>query len=355
MMKKVNIILILIISNLYCLYSIPVYYFGQQGCETCIKTEKFLKKIEKKHDINVNKYDVQILLNNIDSIEKIGEEEILSQPVVLIGSEILQGYDEINTEIVSEIKNYDKDHFKLIFGKKNKFSFNKLNLFVVSLSGFIDGINPCAFATIIFLILFLMSIKKKTYEIFTITILFASGVFISYFLMGLGLRKILINIYQVNNIKYFFNKIFAVLLFILAILSLYDLYNIRKNNKYLLKLPKNFKKKINKLIRNQSNSKYIYFTSIITGFLISIIELACTGQIYLPMIHYTIKKGSVSGYLYLVIYNLFFILPLIIIGFLVFKGMKKEKLQNIFKKNLHISKLILAVFFIIMGSILFFY
>ena len=354
-MKKVNIIFILIILNICSLYSIPVYYFGQQGCDSCIKTEKYLEKIENRYDIDFNKYDVQKLLDNIDSIEKIGGEEILFQPVVLIGSEILQGYDEINTEIVSEIKNYDKDHFKQILGEKDKFRSNKLNLFVVSLSGFIDGINPCAFATIIFLILFLMSIKKKTHEIFNITVLFASGVFISYFLMGLGLRKILMNIYQIHNIKYLFNKIFAGLLFILAILSLYDLYNIKKNNKYLLKLPKNFKNKINKLIRNQSKSKYIYFTSIITGFLISIIELACTGQIYLPMIHYIIKKGSVSGYIYLVIYNLFFISPLIIIGFLVFKGMKKEKLQNIFKKNLHISKLIMAVFFIIMGSILFFY
>ncbi len=50
----------------------------------------------------------------------------------------------------------------------------------------------------------------------------------------------------------------------------------------------------------------------VLGFLVSVFELACTGQVYLPTIVYLVRtERQLGGYLYLGLYNLGFIAPLL--------------------------------------------
>ncbi|NOY07711.1 MAG: hypothetical protein GXP33_02585 [Spirochaetes bacterium] len=53
-------------------------------------------------------------------------------------------------------------------------------------------------------------------------------------------------------------------------------------------------------------------SSILLGILVSIFELASTGQVYLPSIIYLIRvKRDTAGYLLLLLYNIGFIIPLL--------------------------------------------
>ena len=65
--------------------------------------------------------------------------------------------------------------------------FKKFSLSAVLIAGLIDGINPCAFATIIFLVSYLTFLGKKSREILLYGIIFTFGVFIAYLLAGMGL------------------------------------------------------------------------------------------------------------------------------------------------------------------------
>jgi cytochrome c biogenesis protein CcdA len=53
----------------------------------------------------------------------------------------------------------------------------------------------------------------------------------------------------------------------------------------------------------------------ITGVVISIIELACTGQVYLPTILFVlgVPELRLQAGVYLVLYNLMFVLPLVVV------------------------------------------
>ena len=51
-----------------------------------------------------------------------------------------------------------------------------------------------------------------------------------------------------------------------------------------LKLPEPLRKRINAAVREGRKSTSYYLSAFITGLFISILELACTGQIYLPVI-----------------------------------------------------------------------
>ena len=115
--------------------------------------------------------------------------------------------------------------------------------------------------------------------------------------------------------SFFVNFSIALLTFLLAYLSLKDYFLARKGkfSEMSLQLPDFFKKRIHKNIREKSRGGMIIFSAVFLGFTISFIELACTGQIYLPTIIYLTKTKQITGYIYLIIYNLMLIFPLILI------------------------------------------
>ncbi|MBG85457.1 MAG: hypothetical protein CMO80_00960 [Verrucomicrobiales bacterium] len=69
------------------------------------------------------------------------------------------------------------------------------------------------------------------------------------------------------------------------------------------------------------------------GVTVSFLELAYTGQVYLPTITYMIQSGETGAMGRLLIYNLAFILPLTIIFILAFRGLTSETLLKLLKRH----------------------
>ncbi|NIM24473.1 MAG: hypothetical protein GTO55_09455 [Armatimonadetes bacterium] len=92
------------------------------------------------------------------------------------------------------------------------------------------------------------------------------------------------------------------------------------------------------------------------GLIVSILELACTGQVYLPTITFvTSQEGLRSrGLFFLGLYNLMFILPLVASFLLAYGGTTSDRLARISKENIATVKLGTAVFFIALGCFLVF-
>ena len=94
-----------------------------------------------------------------------------------------------------------------------------------------------------------------------------------------------------------------------------------------------------------------------SGVIISFLEAACTGQTYLPVITLLVEQGQTArGYWLLLVYNVLFILPLIMVFLMAFFGMTSEQIGNIARRKVWITKLLLGVVFAAMagwlGSIL---
>ena len=141
----------------------------------------------------------------------------------------------------------------------------------------------------------------------------------------------------------------------IALLSLYDFIQIRKGQaaKISLQLPKFLKLKIHSVIREQSKSSSIILGSLMLGAMVSIFELACTGQVYFPTIAYLVKLGQGSAYFYLLLYNISFIIPILIVFVLIYKGTGSKVITHFFQNNMGIMKFSLSLLFLVLAGVVF--
>jgi hypothetical protein len=237
--------------------------------------------------------------------------------------------------------------------------FKRFSLSAVLVAGFIDGINPCAFATMIFLVSYLTLLGKKSREIFSYGIIFTLGVFIAYLLAGMGLMAGLRQLSGFPLITKGIYLVIAVFAFVLGIISLYDyvLFRRGKMTEWKLQLPMAFKKRVHKIIREGTQSPRAgYLGAFALGFVIAGTEVICTGQVYLPTIGYimTIPKLRVHAFLNLVLYNIMFIIPLVAIFVAVFFGVTSNKMALLTKEHTGTVKLLTAILFMGLGVFLFF-
>ena len=95
--------------------------------------------------------------------------------------------------------------------------------------------------------------------------------------------------------------------------------------------------------------------SFATGFFVALLEFPCTGQVYFPIVLVLrrIAPLRVQAVLYLLLYNLLFILPLLAVFGLAYWGLTSERLAAAVRRNLGWAKLLLAIVFFGLGTLLF--
>jgi len=238
--------------------------------------------------------------------------------------------------------------------------FKKFSLWGVLIAGLIDGLNPCAFATIVFLVSYLSFLGKQNKEILSYGIIFTFGVFIAYVIAGMGLMA---GFRQLSGFPMITRGIYMVIgtfAIVLGIISFYDYLLFRRGQvaKMKLQLPMALKKKIHGIIRVQTRSaKAGFIATFALGFVIAATEVVCTGQVYLPTIGYimTVPELRVHAFLNLVLYNIMFIIPLVGVFVAAFFGVTSDRMAMMTKQHTGTVKLLTAMLFIGLGAFLFFF
>jgi hypothetical protein len=140
---------------------------------------------------------------------------------------------------------------------------------------------------------------------------------------------------------------------------LYDLRKLRKGDagKVKLQLPRFIKKNIHSVIREKMKMRNLFAAAIVSGFFISLSEFICTGQIYLPTLVFVsgIQSLRIKALMYLFVYNIAFISPLVIVFVSTYKGMSSSVLSRFWKNNVGLAKLLSATFFVSLGVLLVLY
>ena len=67
--------------------------------------------------------------------------------------------------------------------------FAAIRVGVVLGSGLLDGVNPCAFATVVFLLSYLQLRHPRRRQLWQVGLGFVVGVFATYYVLGLGLAE----------------------------------------------------------------------------------------------------------------------------------------------------------------------
>jgi len=223
---------------------------------------------------------------------------------------------------------------------------------IVALAGLLDGVNPCAFATIIFFLSYLQVTHRRPREIVQVGAAFIVGVFLAYFFLGLGLVEVISRLTFLQRFGRVLNWAIAGFALVVAALSLRDGFLCLQGRieDITLQLPGFLKTRIHGTIRHGARRAHFVVAAFVVGVVISLLELACTGQVYAPTILFMLKTsgpswGPVS---YLLLYNLAFVAPLVIIFALAFGGMQSDALTRFLRKRAAVVKFATAALFFLL-------
>jgi HEAT repeat protein len=230
--------------------------------------------------------------------------------------------------------------------------WDAMPLTVVVGSGLADGVNPCAFATIIFLLSYLQVVRRTPRQILAIGMAFVAGVFVAYYGLGLGLAEAVRHSEIVQRAGRTLNMAMAVAVAILAVLNVRDgiICAQGRMGEMLLQLPGGLKAAIHRVIRLQVRQAWMALAAFGAGAVVSVLEMACTGQVYLPTIYYILRQdpAAVGPNVYLLVYNVAFIVPLVVVFALAYSGVRSERVAAWLQRHAAAVKFATAALFVAM-------
>ncbi|NQV04037.1 MAG: hypothetical protein HQ532_00915 [Candidatus Omnitrophica bacterium] len=98
----------------------------------------------------------------------------------------------------------------------------------------------------------------------------------------------------------------------------------------------------------------IIWIALTAGFMVSVLESFCTGQVYLPTVAFVLRVPGkrISALLYLILYNLAFITPLIVVFLLGLIGTTSATFARFMEKRIGAIKLATAALFFLLAAFL---
>ena len=206
----------------------------------------------------------------------------------------------------------------------------QITLPTVLVAGVVDGINPCAFTVLLLFVTALTStlqageanMKAMRARLLSMGGIYIAAVFLTYLALGVGLLKSL-DFFTRQHIPARFGALLAIL-FGLWMLKDYFL----PDSGWRLQAPGRIG-----IVARQMGQKATLPALIVGGFLIGLCTVPCSGAVYLGVLSLlALQPTALLGYAYLVLYNVVFVLPLIVI---LIAATARPTLNRVAHWNLH--------------------
>ena len=215
---------------------------------------------------------------------------------------------------------------------------------LVVFSAILDSVHPCSFSILLITIAFLFGIQTSRKKILQIGGTYIAGIFASYFLIGLGILKVL-HIFQTPH---FMGKLGASILIIFGMLNL--LNRFFPSFPIKLKIPTFAHKAMGGLLE-----KATFPAAFGLGLLVGLCQFPCMGGPYLMVIGLLRDQVTyMSGFGHLLLYNLILALPLVAVLWVSANNALLGKMQEWKNNNMNGLKLWAGIVMIIIGVLIFF-
>jgi cytochrome c biogenesis protein CcdA len=224
-------------------------------------------------------------------------------------------------------------------------------------AGLVDSFNPCAFATLVFFMSLLMVAHVPPRTMALAGLAFVGACYATYFAIGFGLLHALAASAGLPWLRRGIDAGMVAVLGVLAVLSVRDAWRYARTRDpadVALKLPDRFTEHIHAILRRGLHARHLVLGAAGAGFLVTAIESLCTGQVYAPALVLMVRGGESRGWalLALALYNLMFVLPLLVILALVLHGLTAVRLAEWSRRNVAWSKVALGVIFVVMAVLI---
>jgi len=187
----------------------------------------------------------------------------------------------------------------------------QITLTMVLIAGLVDGINPCAFTVLLLFITALTTtlqagdgnVNRLRARMLGLGGIFIASIFLTYLALGVGVLASL-DLFTRQHIPARIGALLAIL-FGLWMLKDYFLPELG----WRLQAPARVG-----AIARQTAKKATLPALVVGGFLIGLCTVPCSGAVYLGVLSLlALQPTALQGYAYLVLYNVVFVLPLLVI------------------------------------------
>lgn len=215
---------------------------------------------------------------------------------------------------------------------------------LVLVAALLDSVHPCSFSILLITIAFLFGMQMTRKQILKIGGIYIAGIFAAYFLIGLGILRVL----HLFNTPHFMGKLGA------AILIAFGAINLA--NRFFPKFPLKLKiPSVSHTAMGRLMEKASLPAAFGLGALVGICQFPCMGGPYLMVIGLLRDQATyLAGFGYLFLYNLILSLPLITVLLIAADKTTVEKVQQWKKTNLGELRLWAGLAMVILGLLIFF-
>lgn len=210
-------------------------------------------------------------------------------------------------------------------------------------SAAIDSINPCAIGVLILMMSVILGQKHSVGRMLLLGGIYIFAIFLTYLLAGLGI------LYFLASIPLFVTEYISIgvgsLIILFGIVEIKDYFWYGKG--FSLSIPTIFTKKIHEVAKNVTIPGVF-----LAGIFVAGVELPCTGAPYLAIITVLSLNFNLVAFLMMVLYNIIFVLPLVVILILVAGGLKLHLVKQWKQEARGVMRLAIGLLLVGLGWLL---
>lgn len=367
--------------------SIDFYLFYSITCGSCTKARQFIREIKPEYS-QIAFHELEIVKNrkNQELFMELNEELRISVPgvpVFILGDEYIVGFTddarnkrriialiERQLQIEKSRKWPERGHLPLIRKLVTKQDAGddlqeERSIFIPAVGeidpggislplftafiGLLDGVNPCAFWVLMFLLTLLVNTKDRT-RLIVVGMAFvgtSAAVYLLFMVAWLSLFT-LIGMKRVITVG------LGVIAILIGVINMKELFLFKRG--VSLMIPERAKPALYKKMRKITDNPNIFLSIagvISLAFFVNFIEFGCTAglpAIYTRVLSYQ-RISTVTKFLYMLLYNVFYVVPLVAVVLLFVFTMGKYHLQE---RHGKVLKVVSGALLFFLGIILIF-
>lgn len=197
-----------------------------------------------------------------------------------------------------------------------------LSIPMITIAGLVDGINPCAIGMMVMLLGYLLVFANKPERVLKTGLLYIATVFATYLVVGLGLYSF-ISQFDLSSGSKILNYVVGGALALAGLIQFKDFLGIDAGPH--LRIPTASKARLQSLVEKTS-----YPTTVVLGILVTLLETPCSLPIYVGTATILSQSGMplFLVVLYFLYYNFLFVLPLIVVLVVMWRGQKMVQMKE---------------------------
>lgn len=294
------------------------------GCVKCAAAHRVLDDVLSGYGgVRVREY----VYTSDEGRELIKEFRVKDIPSIIIGSSVIgyRDYDgnesRLRELIVSALEgaNINASLETTAYPAELFGSITLSTALTVLIAGLLAGFNPCLLAILAFLSTTVLSSAGRRRDLLFMILFFSLGILSVYLIFGMGLFRMM----QDSDTASMLRLVLSALLVLLGLMQLEDARRLGSSGRSIFRtdwMLRYFKAAAG------AQSFAAYF---LLGMLFSMVKAPCVGAVYVAIISIIYTKGyASSAVLYLFLYNLGVVLPVMLLGGAIALGMQPESVER---------------------------